>query len=242
MTFSDETLMAYADGELDAATRAAVEAAAAADPAVAQRIAQHQALRARISRAFDPVLAEPVPARLLESVHAAPGTPRSAAVIALRARPRWSWPQWGALAASLVLGVLLGPLLLRPSPGPIDTHGGQLVAGSALSRALSEQLAGPATGEPIAIGVSFRAKDGAFCRSFVVHDTQSLAGLACRERSSWQVLALAPAAQSGTAAAGYRQAGSALPPPVARALDDLIAGEPLDAAGEAAARAHGWNP
>lgn len=241
MTFSDETLMAYADGELDAATREAVEAAAAADSELAQRIAQHRALRARVAQAFDPVLTEPVPARLLASARAAPGAPRSAAVIGLHTRPRWSWPQWSALAASLVLGVLLGPLLLRPSPGPIDTHGGQLLASQALSRALSEQLAGPAAGEPISIGISFRAKDGAFCRTFVVHEAQSLAGLACRKRSSWQVLALAPAAESGTAAAGYRQAGSTVPPPVARALDDLIAGEPLDAAGEAAARARGWH-
>ena len=45
MTFSDQTLSAYVDGELDAATRAALEAAMAGDPTLAGRIARQRALR-----------------------------------------------------------------------------------------------------------------------------------------------------------------------------------------------------
>jgi anti-sigma factor RsiW len=245
MSFSEETLIAYADDELDAATRAAVEAAAAADPLLAQRIAQQRALRARLRAAFEPVLAEPVPERLLAAARGAPTRERADNVIEFQARPRprWSWSQWGALAASLVLGVFLGPLLLRPAGAPVDTRGGRMLANVALSRALSEQLAGTAaSAAPIEIGVSFRARSGAYCRTFVLREAGSLAGLACRERSAWQVLALAPAEGTSSAGGGYRQAASALPPPVARALDELIAGEPLDGAAEAAARAHGWKP
>ena len=40
MTFTDETLSAYVDGELDAATRAALEGAMATDPQLAQRLAR----------------------------------------------------------------------------------------------------------------------------------------------------------------------------------------------------------
>src|ERR1700736_4408975 len=116
MTFSEETLMAYADGELDPATRAAVEAAMAGDPQLAQRVARHQRLRTRLSGAFDPVLDEPLPQRLLNTVRSAPANARADNVVPLqRARasaPRWSWPQWGAIAASLVAGVLLAALLL----------------------------------------------------------------------------------------------------------------------------------
>lgn len=247
MTFSEETLIAYADGELDAATRAAVEAAVAGDPQLAQRIARHRALRARVQDAYAPVLAEPVPERLLASVRGAPATQRAQNAIELRAppRPRWSWPQWGAMAASLLIGVLLGPQLLRPAApqAALETRGGRVLAGGVLAQALSQQLASaqpPAA--PVAIGVSFRARSGDYCRTFVLRETESLAGLACRAGSSWQVLALAQGAAARAAGSDYARAASTLPPAVARTLDDLIAGEPLDAAAESAARERGWIP
>lgn len=247
MTFSEETLSAYADGELDAATRAALEAALATDPQLAQRVARHRALRARVRDAFTPVLAEPVPERLLASVRGAAPAQRTGNVVPLERRPRarWSWPQWGAMAASLIVGVLLGPLLLRPSApqAPLETSGGRVLASGALASALSQQLASaqPA-GAPVAIGVSFRARSGGYCRTFVLHEAQALAGLACRFGTAWQVVTLAQSETPGAAGGGYRQAGSALPPAVARTLDELIAGEPLDAAAEAAARERGWTP
>jgi anti-sigma factor RsiW len=241
MSFDEETLIAYADGEVDAATGAAVEAAAASDPQLAQRIAQHRALRGRLHAAFAPVLEERVPERLIATVRGGAAAVSAENVIALRPRPRWSWPQWGAMAASLVLGVLLG-LLLRPSGAPIATRDGQILASGPLARALSDQLASTAApGAPVEVGVSFRAKSGAYCRSFVLHAGGSLAGLACREQALWQVMVLAPAEGPGAPGA-YRPAASPLPPAVARSLDELIAGEPLDAAGEAQARSRGWQP
>jgi hypothetical protein len=247
MTFSEETLSAYADGEVDAATRAALEAALATDPQLAQRVAHHRALRARVRDAFTPVLEEPVPERLLATVRGAGPGQRTGNVVPLRRQPRarWTWPQWGAMAASLVVGVLLGPLLLRPSApqAPLETSGGRVLASGVLSRALSQQLSSARQpGAPVAIGVSFRARSGGYCRTFVLHESQSLAGLACREGPAWQVVALARSEAPAAGSGGYRQAGSALPPAVARTLDELIAGEPLDAAAETAARAAGWNP
>jgi anti-sigma factor RsiW len=245
MTFSEETLGAYADGELDAATRAAVETAMASDPQLAQRIAAQRALRARLEQAFAPVLSEPVPERLLAGARSASAGQRPSNGSALQPRPRarWSWPQWGAIAAGLVIGALLGPLLWRSPAGgtPIDTRGGRMLANGRLEQALSEQLAStqPA-GAPVQIGISFRARSGAYCRTFVMQDESRLAGLACRDRNAWRVETLART-ESGPAGAGWRPAGSALPPAVAGTLDGLIAGEPLDAAAEAAARASGWN-
>jgi anti-sigma factor RsiW len=250
MTFSDETVGAYADGELDAATSAALEAASAADPELAQRIARQRALRARVHRAFAPVLTEAVPERLLASARDAPAAPHTAEVIALplrrqAPRARWSWPQWGAIAASLVVGALLGPLVLRAPAGPslVAASGGQLLAGGGLARALSAQLASNQPPDaPVRIGVSFRDHRGAYCRTFSLQEAAELAGLACRQGASWQVMALAESAAPGAASGGYRQAGSALPPAVAGTLDELIDGEPLDAAAEAAARARDWKP
>jgi negative regulator of sigma E activity len=243
MTFDDETLMAYTDGELDPATRAAIEAAMAVDPALAQRVAQHQALRSRLRSAFDPVLSEPIPERVLAAARGAAAPAQPARVIPLRRTPtaRWSWPQLGALAASLVLGVLLGPWLLR-TPAPLVTRDGVLLAGDALARALSQQLASTQPADaPVQIGVTFRSRTGDYCRTFVLHEKSALAGLACHEHGAWRLEALA-ASEATRETGGYRAAASALPPGVAGTLDTLIAGEPLDARAEAAAREHGWSP
>jgi hypothetical protein len=246
MSYSEETLMAYADGELDPAARAALEAAMAADPGLAARVARHPVLCARLfCPPLDPVLDERLPERLLESVRGAPALRPAAKVIPLKrpAAPRWSWPQLSALAASLVLGALLGPLLLHPPAGggAVVTRDGQMLAGGTLARALTEQLASSQPpGAPVEIGVSFRARDGGYCRSFVLREQKALAGIACRGRDAWRLELLAQAPTSASAAGGYRPAGTALPPSVARTLDELRAGEALDASAEAAARARGW--
>jgi hypothetical protein len=242
MTFSEETVMAYADGELDAATRAAIEAAMATDPELTRRIAQHRALRQRLSGAFDAVLAEPLPERLLAAARG-DVEERRATVVPLKraAAVRWSWREWSALAASLALGALLGPWLMRVGERtPLLSSDGAVPPRGMLAHALSEQLASnqPAAA-PVQIGVSFRSRTGAYCRTFVLRDKNPLAGLACHERGGWQVEALARA-ESASAGAEYRAAGSALPAAIAGTLDAMIAGEPLDERGEAAARANGW--
>jgi anti-sigma-K factor RskA len=246
MSFSDETLMAYADGELDAATRAQIEAALATDADLAQRIARQRQLRARLQAAFEPVLDEPLPPRLLESAQRFPGAGRADNVVPLRRTPapRWSWSQWGAMAASLLLGVLAAALLLAPTGGPIITRHGEMLAGGTLARALTAQLASRQPPDaPVQIGVSFRARSGLYCRSFVLRDKAALAGLACRDQGAWRVQMLAAAAAAAPAGTGaYRSATSALPPQLAQAIDELIAGEPLDAQTEAAARERGWTP
>ena len=238
MTFPDEVLMAYADDELDAGTRAAVDAAMAADPDIARRIAQHKALRNRVHSAFNKILDEPVPARL---------RPRNDNVVPLRRRQahRSMWPQWTAIAASLIVGVIVGRMALvgTGSSGPIAMRGGQLLASGALAAALTEQLASAQTAaDPVRIGVSFRSKSGRYCRTFALASPAALAGVACRAADGWQVGALAstesPSADSGT----YRQAASAMPPAVLAAVNTQIVGEPLDAHAEAAARGRHWQP
>jgi hypothetical protein len=135
---------------------------------------------------------------------------------------------------------LLGPWLMRAGErAPLVSSDGTLPVAGTLARALSEQLASnQPPGAPVQIGVSFRSHSGDYCRTFLVREQQPLAGLACHERGSWRVEALA---RSESASAGdYRAAASALAPAIAGTLDALIAGEPLDAAAEATARARGW--
>jgi RNA polymerase sigma-70 factor, ECF subfamily len=112
MKYSDEILMAYADGELDEATRAEIDAAAAADPAVAAAIARHRQLRERLRAGFDRVLDEPVPRRLVEALDASADAERAAGPAPLPMRHaappagvrRWSWPESQDLARGIAPG------------------------------------------------------------------------------------------------------------------------------------------
>ena len=121
MKYDDETLMAYADGELDAAQRAEIDAAIAQDPGLALRVEEHRALRARVAGAFARVLDQPVPgaARAAARVGARPTSARGN-VVQFPARgarapsPPWRAREWIAMAASLLLGVLLSWRFLAP--------------------------------------------------------------------------------------------------------------------------------
>lgn len=262
MSFSDETLMAYADGELAEPEFSEVERAVRSDPAVAARVAQHQTLRADVFAAFAPVADEPVPPRLMAAAlpgkvadlgavraaraggahHAAP----PASVVAGHvARRRWSWLEWGGVAASLAVGVLVGSMVLGGGGGvaregagdaAIAAAGanGALVAQGPLAAALSQQSAG-AGGGVVDIGVSFVDKDGALCRSFTMRQS---AGIACRGGDQWRLVMMTEATKGGPG--DYRQAGSAMPPAVLEAIDARIAGTTLDAQGEQAAKQRGW--
>jgi hypothetical protein len=245
MTFSEETLMAYADNELDAQTRTAVEAAMAADPEIARRVAQHKALRGKVRLAFDNVINEPTPQRLVNAARGVPAVRREGNVIPLRrkAPQRRGVPLWASIAASLVIGVIIGQAMLHGSGSTtVTSRDGQLLASGVLAHALSAQLASAQTDQnPIQIGVSFKSKAGDYCRTFTVHESTTLAGLACRQHDDWHVQVLAqttPPAQGGA----YRQAASEIPKSVLQSVDDNIAGDPLDAHAEAAARDKGWSP
>jgi hypothetical protein len=155
-------------------------------------------------------------------------------------RRHWSWPEWGAIAASLVIGVLAGRTALERSSTLIATRGDNVVASGALARALTDRPAGDVPGaQGLAIGMSFVAKSGQYCRTFTARDTDVLAGMACRAADQWHVQALSHG-QPGATGGEYRMAGTALPPLILRAVEDSIAGEPLDAEQEAVALERGW--
>ena len=107
---SDETLIAYLDGELDADARSEVESWLEADAELRDRVAALAASAEALRAAFEPVLHEPVPERLLA---AARGTPvASAEIVAFKKaptpRPLMQRP-WARFAmAAGVAGLLIG--------------------------------------------------------------------------------------------------------------------------------------
>jgi len=97
---SERDLHAYADGQLPAEHAAAVEAALARDPEFAGRAAAYRAQSASLRDALDPILAEPIPDRLLAA--ASPATDSRPSLIR-----QWSVPVL-AVAATLLVGVGIG--------------------------------------------------------------------------------------------------------------------------------------
>lgn len=228
MTDIDEAmLIALVDGELDEVNRRRVERAAAGDPALAERLAQHRRLRERLAGHYAPVAQEPVPDRLRSVIEASE-------VVVPMTRPARRWGGWamgGAIAASLLLGLGVGRFS-GGEAGPVGMKGGVMVAQGPLATALDSQLASAQDGAAIRIGLTFQRKGGGWCRSF----DGAMAGVACREDAGWQVQQMLPGAGQETA---YRQASSA-DARVMATVDALIAGVPVDAAGEKKAAAKGW--
>lgn len=239
---ADEMLMAYADGELDPAARAAVERALAANPEGARIVARHRALRARVHEAYRQVLDEPIPPRLGDLLAipvagaAAPIQPvaRSPAMATPR---RWILPRWSALAASAVLGLALGLVVPRNPDAPYVEAAGGLVARGDLARALTALIAGEPGVGAARIGFSFRDHSGTYCRTFRIQQGAALAGYACRDAVEWRLQILAAA----TPDSGELRTAAAMPIAVLQAVDAAIAGAPLEAAAEAKARDAGWH-
>jgi anti-sigma factor RsiW len=95
---SDADIQAFVDGQLAPDRAHVVAAAVASNPELAARVADMRGRNALLREALEPVLAEPIPARLLE---AAQGPRRAGATSG------WLKPAF-ALAATLTLGVGTG--------------------------------------------------------------------------------------------------------------------------------------
>ncbi|WP_426664261.1 anti-sigma factor family protein [Rhodanobacter aciditrophus] len=241
----DDILQAYVDGELDAAEAARIDAALAQDEVLARRVRQARALKDRLHAAFDPVLDEPVPARLsalLQSqarpaaLSTVPERGRGADTTRRRAPRRWLMPG-AALAASIAL--LAVGLWWHAGNELVRVRNGEPYAAGVLGRALDQALASePDAHAPVSIGLSFRAADGQVCRTFTVHTAPARAGLACHTARGWALPVLEPSAPAESGE--LRQAASSLPPAVQAAVDARLRGEVFDAQQERAARAAGW--
>lgn len=231
MSFDPETVAAFVDGELDDLTARRIERAAETDAALAAEIARHRALTARLAEHYAPICNEPVPDRLRSLLGDVTRVDTSLADRREARRSRFSTLHWGAIAASLLLGLTIG---LRPwmPAADVQTDNGALIAAGSLAKALETQLASnqPSDAE-VRIGVSFEDKAGRYCRSF---ESARLDGIGCREGKRWRLERTLAGQRNGD----YRQANSG---ELAAAAAAMMRRDALDARGERAARDAGWD-
>lgn len=236
MTISDETLMAFVDGELSPEEMSRVEAALRQQPALEAKVEQQRALRRELHASFESIMNAPLPDALRQSVMNAPVSLQWRFGHALRGLFAPRALIWTAVpAAALACGVVVG-VMLDGGSSLMGTRGNALVARGSLASALNQQLASTQTGQGPQIGISFRDKSGHYCRTFNASD---LAGIACRDAGDWNIAAISQSPKEPSGA--YATAGSAMPDLVRNAVQGMIAGSPLDAADEKQARDQGWN-
>lgn len=210
--FDEETLMAYADGELAPDRAAAVEAAMAADPSIARTVRLFRSTAAAARGAVD-AETPPVPAALLASIEQAiaraaetAASPAEAApAIVPVAEPTTAPPRaaanrpWYALAASaaFVAVAVAAYLAGAQRDGSLPLAGVAVVAPGyerrAFDTALNEAPSGAGTpiGAAATLGITatFRDGNGNLCREFRLERNQAgaVAGVACRSGGAWLI-------------------------------------------------------
>lgn len=193
---SDETLMAYADGELSDADRAEIDELLETDDAAAQRVKVFRATRQRLADAA--VAQDHVPAALRERVQGLIDQHQAAqsdtTVVSLASRQTRSEGQprfWGiALAASLALAIGFGGGFWIKDPRDPEAAGPVLLSGVDLTEPLSTLKSGETLTDgaaSITIIGSFRDGDGRLCREAQLSQAgeSSLTAVLCHSGSGW---------------------------------------------------------
>lgn len=232
MTVTREQISAYADGELGGAELADVEAAIAADPALAAQVEKHRALKEKLGAHFAPILDQPVPDSLTALLQPKAENAEVVSFAAERQKRglvpmvrRWAPIAGPAIAASLLLAVWQ-PWRVGDVP--------EGYAQGELATALDTQLIATQglEVEP-RILLTFRDRAGQFCRVYRKAET---GGIACHDETGWKIKRELGVGLAQTTE--YRQAGSDTV--ILAAAQEMSAGEALDAVEEAQAMEKGW--
>lgn len=220
--FSDEELMAYADGELAPERLARLAEILPDRPDLARRIAVFARTSALAAESVKVGTDEPVPDKLKASVEAMirKAAPAAATITPLRSRkatPSVSpFGHWAMPIAASFLAVVAGAIGYWLASGGAPGQAYYQVAGIAdpelaavLSTLPSGEKARLKTGEEVSMTSSFYRGDQVLCREFAIArpDKGDHLAVACRSADAWSIdLAL----RTGGAAAGdYKPASSA---------------------------------
>lgn len=209
--YDDETLMAFADGQLDEPDFSEVAAAIEADPALAERLELLVLGKDLTKAVYSPLIDRAVPAPLTRAVKTAVANAGGTLnVLPFRKRGLGRSEIAGLAMAACLGAIVAGPAGYLLSQAP---RGDGLNVGAPLSTELAALLASlPSGGEqrtgdgtimrPIA---TFRDASGALCREFELDATSSTVAIACRPAREWRV---AFALDTPATAEGYAPAAA----------------------------------
>lgn len=225
---SQEQISAHLDGEGGPELRARIAADKLARRELARYARNDQLLREAVESALGPA------------------NHHSAEILPFRGRPQrnplWALPSIAA-AAVVALAVGLGPYLIKPA-GLVTGTTSAAKASVALNQTLStvpSGVAAPAGGGLVKVNLSFKSKDGNYCRVFSAGWRAGHgAGVACFDGGAWRLKAWDPT-QAGPVQ-GYETAGGLDSPSISNAIDKLGLVEGLDQAAETAALRSHWAP
>ncbi|WP_299191621.1 hypothetical protein [uncultured Erythrobacter sp.] len=239
MSISEEQIAAYADGELEGAALAEVEAAIAADPALARKVAAHRKLKDTLGAHFAPVLDQPVPEHLSALLQPKEDTAPEGEVVSFAAarQKRGLAPavrRWGVWVGPAMAAAVVAAVVLVPGNVPSDPFVPDGTPTPQLAAALDNQLvASQPADSRTQILLSFENDRGRYCRTY---RSGSVGGIACRSEQGWSIER--EMMLDGAQATEFRQAGSE--GDLLAAAQDMAAGDALDAEAEAEAQAKGW--
>lgn len=246
---TDELLVAYVDDELEPAEREMVSSVLASNQTLSHRAEEMRLARDLLREAFPlrpdasiPPAIEAAADRLAEAC-----SRRASAQVESSFRWRWKY----AIAAAVVLCLTASATYLawrggRESSRQPVTALMRISRDTPLHRVLESTPGAEAVNvleedAVVRAVLTFRAKDGRFCREFeILADSGAATGIACREHGEWRTEVLRSAAAAQIGGDRYRPAGESDEPAVAQVAEHLIQGDPLSAEEEARVLASGW--
>ena len=251
LDITDELLVAYVDDELDADQRAMVRSVLEINPALCRRAEEMRLSRDLLREAF-PLRPEASIPQPLDA--AANRLAEACARPASRPRPRIYFQnrrRYAVAAGIMLCSVAIASYVawrtasertrlpataLMRIGADTELHG--VLESSPSARVFNV----PAEKAALRAVLTFKAKDGRFCREFeILASSAGSTGVACRdEHGEWRAEVLKSTTAVPADSNYYTPAGQSDEPAVAGVVDRLIQGDPLSAQEEAQLLVSGW--
>lgn len=249
MSWSDESLSAYLDGELPPGEMERLARDLESDAALAARLERLASANRTFLAAASGIDAVPLGGRtqaLLAGESEARERKETARVITFPMRRISAFVmEHRAIAAGLICAAAVYGLGVARMTGPdVPASSGIIAANSPLHRALEGTASGErvqlAGGVEIKPQITFLTADNAYCRQYELTSAGgAVDGIACRDDEDWR-LQVASFAPGRTGTGDYQTAASGRSAALEAFIDANIAGAPLNSGDERAALAKGW--